>query len=63
MIPATIKVQDEISVRRSLRHGSTTMASNCGIPREIIEANQRWGEAPAGERSAPSNVHHVGAVL
>jgi hypothetical protein len=39
-----VKIQDEMSVRRSLRRGSTTEASNKQIPREVIEANQRWGK-------------------
>ena len=44
VIPPSVKVQDETSVRRSLRHGSTTEASNRGILKEIVEANQRWGK-------------------
>jgi hypothetical protein len=44
VLPGTVKVQDETSVRRSLRRGSTTEASNRGIPREVVEANQRWGK-------------------
>ena len=40
----SIKVQDEICVRHSLRCGSMTKASNQGVPREIMEANQRWGK-------------------
>jgi hypothetical protein len=44
VLPPSVKVQDEISVRRSLRRGSTTEASNRGIPKEVVEANQRWGK-------------------
>jgi hypothetical protein len=44
VIPLSVKIQDETSVRRSLRRGSTTEASNRGIPKEVIEANQRWGK-------------------
>lgn len=44
VIPPSVKVGDEVSVRRSLRRGSTTEASNRGIPKEVIEANQRWGK-------------------
>ena len=44
LIAPTVRVQDEFSVRRSLRRGSTTEASNKQIPKEVIEANQRWGK-------------------
>jgi hypothetical protein len=44
VLPSMVKVSDEFSVRRSLRRGSTTEASNRGIPKEVIEANQRWGK-------------------
>jgi hypothetical protein len=37
-----VKVEDEFSVRRSLRRGSTTQAQNVGVPKEVIEANNRW---------------------
>jgi hypothetical protein len=39
-LPSTVKVQDETSVWRSLRWGSTMVASNRGTPHEVIEANQ-----------------------
>jgi hypothetical protein len=44
VLPQSVKVQDKCSIRRSLRRGSTTEASNRGIPREVIKANQRWGK-------------------
>ena len=44
VLSMSVKVQDETSVRRSLQQGSMTEASNRGIPREVIEANQRWGK-------------------
>ena len=44
VIPASVKVQEEYSIRWSLRRGSTTSASNRGIPLEVVEANQRWGK-------------------
>jgi hypothetical protein len=44
VLPPSVKISDEFSVRRSLRRGSTTEASNRGIPKEVIEANQRWGK-------------------
>ena len=33
---------DEYSVRRSLRRGSTSEAQNAQVPKEVIEANNRW---------------------
>jgi hypothetical protein len=44
VMPPSVKILDETSVRRSLRRGSTTEASNRGVPKEVIEANQRWGK-------------------
>jgi len=42
IIPPSVNVQDEYSIRRSLRRGSTTQAGNMQIPKEVIEANNRW---------------------
>jgi hypothetical protein len=44
VLPPSIKISNEFSVRHSLHRGSTTEASNRGIPKEVIEANQRWGK-------------------
>jgi len=38
LIPETVKVEDECSVRRSLRRGVTTKSQNRGIPKEVIDA-------------------------
>lgn len=54
VLPPTTKIQDEISVRRSLRRGSTTEASNRKIPREVVEANQRWGKHQRSRGILPS---------
>jgi len=54
VISPTVKIQDETSVRRSLRRGSTTEASNRGIPKEVIEANQRWGKHQRSRGVLPS---------
>jgi hypothetical protein len=54
VLPPSTKIQDEISVRRSLRRGSTTEASNRRIPREVIEANQRWGKHQRSRGVLPS---------
>jgi hypothetical protein len=54
VLPPSIKVGDEFSVRRSLRRGSTTEASNRGIPKEVIEANQRWGKHQRSRGVLPS---------
>ncbi|KAL7561329.1 hypothetical protein ACA910_018524 [Epithemia clementina (nom. ined.)] len=42
LIPVDVKVEDEYSVRRSLRRGATTEAQNRKIPAEVIEVNNRW---------------------
>eukprot|EP00978_Attheya_sp_CCMP212_P026053 scaffold84962_cov44-Attheya_sp.AAC.3 len=33
---------EEYRIRRSLWRGSTTHAGNMSIPKEVIEANNRW---------------------
>ena len=41
ILPASVKVEDEYSARRSLRRGSTSEAQNVQVPKEVIEANNR----------------------
>jgi hypothetical protein len=38
------------SLRRSLRHGSTTWAGNQGVPEGLIEMNNRWRKVELGRR-------------
>lgn len=54
VLPSHVRIQDDTSVRRSLRRGSTTKASNRGIPREVVEANQRWGKHQRSRGVLPS---------
>jgi len=42
LIPTSVSVQDEFSIRRSIRRGCTAEAQNARIPQEVIEANNRW---------------------
>lgn len=42
IIPHTVNVTEEYSVSRSLRRGATSHAQNMKVPREVIEANNRW---------------------
>ena len=37
-----LDIEKEFSIGRSLRRGVTSEAQNMGIPREVIEANNRW---------------------
>ena len=37
-----VNIRKEFSIGRSLRRGVTAEAQNVGIPREVIEANNRW---------------------
>ncbi|KAL7559236.1 hypothetical protein ACA910_013125 [Epithemia clementina (nom. ined.)] len=41
VLPTEIKVEEEYSVRRSLRRGATE-AQNRKIPQQVIEINNRW---------------------
>jgi len=42
LLPKTVNVEEEMSVRRSLRRTFTTQAQNVQVPKEAIEANNRW---------------------
>jgi hypothetical protein len=55
-----INVMEVYSLGRSLERGSTTRASNGGIPKEIIKMNNRWRklEAAHGKRQGMSMMLH-----
>jgi hypothetical protein len=42
VIGDSIKIHEEFSAYRSLRRGATSEAQNVGIPKEVIESNNRW---------------------
>ena len=42
VLPASVNVENEYSARRSLHRFFTTQAQNVGIPKDVIEANNRW---------------------
>lgn len=42
LLPHEVKVSEEYSVFRSLRRGATAEAQNARVPKEVIEANNRW---------------------
>ena len=50
----SIKIEEEYSVRRSLRRGATTEAQNRAIPTEVLEANNRWRKHLRGRGVLPS---------
>jgi hypothetical protein len=53
LIPETVDVLNDYSIRRSLRRGSTTQARNQKVPRDVINLNNRWrAEDLAGARAA-----------
>jgi hypothetical protein len=54
VIAPTVVVEDDYSIRRSLRRGSTTQAGNQEIPREVVEANQRWRKHERSQGVLPS---------
>ena len=54
VLPANVMVGDEYSVRRSLRRGSTSEAQNVQIPKEVIEANNRWRKHMRSNGVVPS---------
>jgi hypothetical protein len=42
IIGASVDVMEEYSASRSMRRGATSEAQNAEIPKEVIEANNRW---------------------
>jgi hypothetical protein len=42
LIPDEVVVSEEYSAFRSLRRGATAEAQNARVPKEVIEANNRW---------------------
>ena len=54
ILPASVKVEDEYSARRSLRRGSTSEAQNVQVPKEVIEANNRWKKHMRSQGVLPS---------
>ena len=54
ILPAHVKIDDEYSVRRSLRRGSTSEAQNQQVPKEVIEANNRWRKHMRSRNVVPS---------
>ena len=55
-----VNVTEVYSLRRSLRRGSTSEAANRGVPKDIIEMNNRWRkfEAARGRRPGMSMMAH-----
>jgi hypothetical protein len=45
VIPDSVDVENEYSMFRSIRRGSTSQAQNVQLPKEVIEANNRWRKA------------------
>jgi hypothetical protein len=42
ILPKSVDVEAEISARRSFRRAFTAQAQNVNVPKEAIEANNRW---------------------
>jgi hypothetical protein len=55
-----LNIVEAYSLRRSLRRGSTSEATNRGVPRELIEMNNRWRkfENAKGRRPGMSMMAH-----
>jgi hypothetical protein len=55
-----LNIVEAYSLRRSLRRGSTWEAINCGVPKDLIEMNNRWRkfENLKGRRLGMSMIAH-----
>ena len=53
-LPITVDVYDEFSISRSARRGATAHAQNVQVPREYIEANNRWRKYQRSRGSTPN---------
>ena len=45
-----INIEEKYGLRRSLRRGSNTEAANRGVPRDVIELNNRWRKFESSKR-------------
>lgn len=54
LVPEGVNVEEEYSVRRSLRRGSNTEAQNVRIPVSVIERNNRWRKVERAKGKTPS---------
>jgi len=53
IIQNSVNVEDEYSMKRSVRRGATAEAQNRNIPRGVIEANNRWRKHMHAQGSLP----------
>jgi hypothetical protein len=53
LIPHEVDVSTEYSAHRSLRRGATAEAQNARVPKEVIEANNRWRKHARGRGITP----------
>jgi hypothetical protein len=53
LIGEEVKVEDEYSTSRSFKRGATAQARNMDIPRDVIEANNRWRQKERSRGSTP----------
>lgn len=54
VIQVSVKVEDDYSVRRSLRRGQTSRAQNQGIAANVVEAKERWRKHKRSQGVLPS---------
>jgi hypothetical protein len=47
------KIEEEYSASRSFKRGATAQARNMDIPRDVIEANNRWRQKERSRGSTP----------
>ena len=53
LIGENTKVEEEYSASRSFKRGATAQARNMEIPRDVIEANNRWRQKEKARGSTP----------
>jgi hypothetical protein len=53
VISDSVDIESEFSMFRSIRRGSTSHAQNVQIPKEVIEANNRWRKAAKARGLTP----------
>jgi len=50
---SSVKVEDDYSMKRSLRQGATAEAQNARIPVNVIQANNRWRKVARANGMTP----------
>jgi hypothetical protein len=62
VIPDSVDVKKEYNIYRLLRQGATAEPQNVGVPKEVIEANNRWRKHSWAKASVLALIRFSGSM-